>query len=363
MAQTIATREGYGETLVELVKEGYDIMAVEADLSGSTTTKKLQDLDPKRLVNVGIAEQNMIGVASGLSLVGKTVFTGSFAAFGTGRCYDQIRNTVCYAGLNVKVAPTHAGISVGPDGGSHQMLEDVSLMRGLPGMNVLIPADYWAAKQAVRIAATTPGPFYIRLGRAKVPTVYEEGTVLELGKSYVLREGTDVTLVAGGIEVAQALLAADELAKDGISAEVIDVFSVKPFDKPTLLASIEKTGCVVTCEEHSTVGGLGSAVADIIGENHPCPSSASACVTCSARAASPMSCLQNTAWMPSASLPRPRRHRAQVAGDSTRSPLCHFERSVAKSRNLPTRDLSTPVPGGTSSRDDRGPRWRPLQSR
>ncbi|MFR7755388.1 MAG: transketolase family protein, partial [Bacteroidales bacterium] len=149
--------------------------------------------------------------------------------------------------------------------------EDVSLMRGLPGMNVLIPADYWAAKQAVRIAATTPGPFYIRLGRAKVPTVYDEHTVLELGKSYVLREGDDVTLVAGGIEVAQALIAADQLAAEGISAEVIDVFSVKPFDKPTLLASIEKTGCVVTCEEHSTVGGLGSAVADIIGENHPVP--------------------------------------------------------------------------------------------
>ena len=270
MAQSIATREGYGETLVELVKEGHDIMAVEADLSGSTTTKKLQDYDSSRLVNVGIAEQNMIGVAAGLSLAGKIVFTGSFAAFGTGRCYDQIRNTVCYASLDVKVAPTHAGITVGPDGGSHQMLEDVSLMRGLPGMNVLIPADYWAAKQAVRIAATTPGPFYIRLGRAKVPTVYDEHTVLELGKSYVLREGDDVTLVAGG-EVAQALIAADQLAAEGISAEVIDVFSVKPFDKPTLLASIEKTGCVVTCEEHSTVGGLGSAVADIIGENHPVP--------------------------------------------------------------------------------------------
>ena len=271
MAQSIATREGYGETLVELVKEGHDIMAVEADLSGSTTTKKLQDYDSSRLVNVGIAEQNMIGVAAGLSLAGKTVFTGSFAAFGTGRCYDQIRNTVCYASLDVKVAPTHAGITVGPDGGSHQMLEDVSLMRGLPGMNVLIPADYWAAKQAVRIAATMPGPFYIRLGRAKVPTVYDEHTVLELGKSYVLREGDDVTLVAGGIEVAQALIAADQLAAEGISAEVIDVFSVKPFDKPTLLASIEKTGCVVTCEEHSILGGLGEAVAAVLGEQCPVP--------------------------------------------------------------------------------------------
>ena len=271
MAEMIATRAGYGETLVELLNEGIDIMAVEADLSGSTTTKKLQDAEPSRFVNVGIAEQNMIDVAAGLSLAGKIVFTGSFAAFGTGRCYDQIRNTVCYASLNVKVAPTHAGVTVGPDGGSHQMLEDVSLMRGLPGMNVLVPADYWAAKQAVRIAATTPGPFYIRLGRAKVPCVYDENTVLELGKSYVLREGEDVTLVASGVEVAQALEAADILAQEGIEAEVIDVFSVKPFDKPTLLGSLKKTGCVVTCEEHSTVGGVGSAVADIIGENYPVP--------------------------------------------------------------------------------------------
>lgn len=266
-----ATRAGYGETLVELVGEGLDIMAVEADLSGSTTTNKLGKAHPDRLVNVGIAEQNMIDVAAGLALAGKTVFTGSFAAFGTGRCYDQIRNTVCYGELDVKVAPTHAGVTVGPDGGSHQMLEDVSLMRGLPGMRVLVPADYTAAKQAIRIAAKTPGPFYVRLGRAKVPRVYEEGFELELGRAYVLREGDDVTLVANGVEVAEALQAAEQLASQGISAEVIDAFSVKPFDKETLLASVRKTGCVVSCEEHSTVGGLGSAVADIIGENCPVP--------------------------------------------------------------------------------------------
>lgn len=267
----IATRAGYGETLVELAAEGVDVMAVEADLSGSTTTKKLGEAYPERLVNVGIAEQNMIDVAAGLSLAGKIAFTGSFAAFGTGRCYDQIRNTVCYANLNVKVAPTHSGVTVGPDGGSHQMLEDISLMRGLPGMNVLVPADYWAAKQAIRIAASTPGPFYVRLGRAKVPEVYDAQTTLELGRSYVLSEGTDVTVIAAGVEVAQALKAKELLAAEGISAEVIDAFSVKPFDKETLLASVKKTGCVVTCEEHSTVGGLGSAVADILGENYPVP--------------------------------------------------------------------------------------------
>lgn len=267
----IATRAGYGETLVELAAEGVDVMAVEADLSGSTTTKKLGEAYPERLVNVGIAEQNMIDVAAGLSLAGKIAFTGSFAAFGTGRCYDQIRNTVCYANLNVKVAPTHSGVTVGPDGGSHQMLEDISLMRGLPGMNVLVPADYWAAKQAIRIAAATPGPFYVRLGRAKVPEVYNAQTTLELGRSYVLSEGTDVTVIAAGVEVAQALKAKELLAAEGISAEVIDAFSIKPFDKETLLASVKKTGCAVTCEEHSTVGGLGSAVADILGENYPVP--------------------------------------------------------------------------------------------
>ena len=267
----IATRAGYGETLVELAAEGVDVMAVEADLSGSTTTKKLGEAYPERLVNVGIAEQNMIDVAAGLSLAGKVAFTGSFAAIGTGRCYDQIRNTVCYANLNVKVAPTHSGVTVGPDGGSHQMLEDISLMRGLPGMNVLVPADYWAAKQAIRIAAATPGPFYVRLGRAKVPEVYDAQATLELGKSYVLSEGTDVTVIAAGVEVAQALEAKELLAAEGIDAEVIDAFSIKPFDKETLLASVKKTGCVVTCEEHSTVGGLGSAVADILGENYPVP--------------------------------------------------------------------------------------------
>ena len=270
--EALATRAGYGETLVELVERGADIMAVDADLSSSTTTAKLGNAYPERLVNVGIAEQNMIDIAAGLSLTGKTVFTSSFAAFGTGRCYDQIRNTICYASLNVKVAPTHAGITVGPDGGSHQMLEDISLMRGLPGMRVLVPADYWSAKRAIELAANTPGPFYIRLGRSKLPQIYDENTKFELGESKALRSGDDVTIVAVGVEVIQALEAADILQEThNISVEVIDAFSVKPFDKKTLLESVQKTGCVVTCEEHSTVGGLGSAVGAIIGENFPVP--------------------------------------------------------------------------------------------
>ncbi|MGI6220958.1 MAG: transketolase family protein [Coriobacteriales bacterium] len=264
-----ATRAAYGETLVELVGEGMDVVAVEADLSGSTTTKVLGEAYPGRLVNVGIAEQNMIDVAAGLSLCGKTAFTGSFAVFGTGRVYDQIRNTVCYSKLNVKVAPTHAGISVGPDGGSHQMVEDIALMRVLPNMRVLVPSDYASAKAAIRIAAENEGPFYVRLGRAKLPQVHEVGDEFALGKAKVVREGTDVTIVACGAEVAEALVAAEHLAVEGVEAEVIDAFCIKPLDAETILASAAKTGKVVTAEEHSIIGGLGSAVAEVLAENLP----------------------------------------------------------------------------------------------
>ena len=264
-----ATREAYGETLVELAQQGMDVMAVDADLSGSTTTKKLGAAFPQRLVNVGIAEQNMIDVAAGLSLTGKVVFTGSFAVFGTGRVYDQIRNTVCYSNLNVKIAPTHSGVSVGPDGGSHQMVEDISLMRTLPNMRVLVPSDYMSAKAAVLIAATTPGPFYVRLGRAKLPQVYDTAEGFSLGRANIVREGVDVTVVACGAEVDQALRAADLLAQQGIEAEVIDAFSIKPLDVETIVASAAKTGAVVTAEEHSIYGGLGSAVAEALCEHQP----------------------------------------------------------------------------------------------
>jgi transketolase len=266
-----ATREALGATLVELASEGVDVVAVEADLSKSTTTNKLADAYPDRFFNVGIAEANMIDVAAGLAVSGKVAFTGSFAVFATGRAYDQIRNTVCYSGLNVKLTPTHAGITVGPDGGSHQMVEDLALMRVLPGMRVLVPADFNAAKAAIRCAAQTPGPFYVRLGRATLPEVYPEGTEWELGKANVLRAGTDVTLAACGVMVAEALAAAKRLERSGISAEVIDVATIKPIDAETIIASAKKTGAVVTCEEHSIIGGLGSAVAEVLGENAPTP--------------------------------------------------------------------------------------------
>lgn len=266
-----ATRAAFGATLIKLVEEGVDVMAVDADLAGSTTTGKFAEAYPDRMVDVGIAEQNMIGVASGLALAGRTVFTGSFAVFGTGRCWEQIRNTVCDSNLNVKVAPTHSGITVGPDGATHQMLEDIALMRVLPNMRVLVPADYSAACAAIRLAATTPGPFYIRLGRAVVPEVYGDDFACDLAFANVVREGADVSLMACGVEVAEALKAADLLAQDGISAEVVDVMSVKPLDEETILASAAKTGRVVTVEEHSVYGGMGSAVAELLGEKHPVP--------------------------------------------------------------------------------------------
>ena len=250
-----ATRAAYGATLAELANEGLPVVAVDADLTGSTTTKKLADAGfADRLFNCGIAEQNMVDVAAGPAATGHIAYTGSFAVFGTGRAYDQIRNTVCYSNLDVKIAPTHAGISVGPDGGSHQMLEDVSLMRGLPNMRVLVPADYAAARAAIRLAAETPGPVYVRMGRA-----------------YVLREGSDATIVACGVEVEQALKAAQMLAAEGVEVEVIDAFSVKPLDEDTVLASVGKTGRAVVAEEHSVCGGLGSAVAETLARSNPAP--------------------------------------------------------------------------------------------
>ena len=269
-----ATRAAFGVTLAQLADEGIPIVAVEADLSGSTTTAKFAAAKPeyaKRLFNCGIAEQNMTDVAAGLALAGNVAFTGSFAVFGTGRAYDQIRNTVCYSNLNVKITPTHAGISVGPDGGSHQMLEDISLMRGLPNMRVLVPADYATAAAAIRLAACTPGPVYVRMGRESVPCVYADDIQLALGGSFTLREGADATVVACGLEVCEALIAVEQLAEQGISVELIDAYSVKPLDVQAIAASAAKTGCVVTAEEHSVYGGLGSAVAEALAGTCPVP--------------------------------------------------------------------------------------------
>ena len=273
-SQKKATRAAFGATLIELAQEGLPVVAVDADLSGSTTLAKFassSEENAKRFFNCGIAEQNMVDVAAGLALAGNVAFSASFAVFGTGRAYDQIRNTVCYSGLDVKICPTHAGVSVGPDGGSHQMLEDVSLMRGLPGMTVLVPADYAAARAAIKLAAKTPGPVYVRLGRASVPCVYDPEVELEVGRAYVLREGSDVTIVANGIDIDEAMKAAGLLHEKGIEAEVIDAFCVKPLDGDTILASARKTGRVVVAEEHSVYGGLCSAVSELLAQNEPTP--------------------------------------------------------------------------------------------
>lgn len=270
--QKLATRAALGKTLVELANEGMSVVAVDGDLSGSTTTKKLADAGfENRLFNCGIAEQNMVDVAAGLSLAGNIAFTGSFAVFGSGRAYEQIRNTVCYSNLNVKITPSHSGISVGPDGGSHQMLEDIALMSALPNMKVLVPGDYASACAAVRLAANTPGPIYVRLGREAVPAVYESSEGFEMGGAYVLREGSSVTILACGAEVEQALQAAAQLEAEGISAEVIDAFCVKPLDVATIVKSVEKTGKLVVCEEHFQYGGLGSIVASALAQVHPVP--------------------------------------------------------------------------------------------
>lgn len=266
-----ATREAFGETLIELADAGVNVCAVDADLAASTTLAKLGEKYPNRFVDVGIAEQNMMDVAAGLSLTGRIAFTASFAVFGVGRCYDQIRNTVVDTGLNVKICPTHAGITVGEDGATHEMLEDIAMMRTLPGMRVLVPADYWSAKAAIKIAAETDGPVYVRLGRHKVPEVYDETFTGGLPYAGVLRKGSDVTICAAGVEVAQALQAAELLSKQGIDAEVIDLFSIKPLAEDVILESVAKTGHVVTVEEHMVYGGVGSAVAELLAEKHPTP--------------------------------------------------------------------------------------------
>ena len=266
-----ATREAYGEALAELVAENKKIVVLDADLSGSTKTANAKKVAPERFFNMGIAESDMIGHAAGFATSGFIPFASSFSMFCTGRAWEQIRNSVAYPHLNVKVCGTHAGITVGEDGATHQSLEDIGMMRALPQMRVLVPADYNATKAALRLAAEADGPFYVRMGRHKVADIYDESFKGGLPFANVLREGTDVTIAACGVEVAQALAAADLLAEEKISAEVIDVFSIKPLDEEVILASAEKTRHVVTVEEHNVATGLGAAVAELLAEQLPTP--------------------------------------------------------------------------------------------
>ena len=268
----IATRESYGNALKELGEEFPDLVVLDADLAAATKTSTFQKAYPDRHIDCGIAECNMMGVAAGLSLVGKIPFVSSFAMFAAGRAFEQVRNSIGYPHLNVKIGATHAGITVGEDGASHQCNEDIALMRTIPGMVVMCPADDVEAKAAVRAALEHEGPVYIRFGRAAVPVINDRPDYkFEIGKGSVLREGTDVTIVATGICVDSALGAAEMLAADGISAEVVSICTIKPLDEDIIVNSAKKTGKVVTVEEHSVIGGLGSAVCDCLCAKLPTP--------------------------------------------------------------------------------------------
>ena len=261
-----ATREAYGEALRELGGQNENIVVLDADLSGSTKTAMFKKEYPTRFFNAGIAEQSMIGTAAGLAAAGKTAFASTFAVFATGRAFEQIRNSVCYPKLNVKVAATHAGLTVGEDGATHQAIEDVAIMRALPNMTVLVPADAAEAKAVVRWAAEYNGPVYIRLGRSGVPDVFDETYEFKFGKAVTLKEGKDVTLIGMGIMTSAALEAAEMLAEEGISATVLNMPTIKPIDEDAIVAAANATGAIVTCEEHSIIGGLGSAVAEVLAE-------------------------------------------------------------------------------------------------
>ena len=271
MADKIATRESYGAALVELA-EKYDFVVMDADLAEATKTVKFKKAYPARFFDCGIAEGNMMSVAAGIATTGKTVFASTFAMFAAGRAFEQVRNSIGYPHLNVKIGATHAGITVGEDGATHQCNEDLALMRTIPGMTVVNPSDAVEAKAAVEAALNTEGPFYLRFGRYAVPVINDNADYkFELGKGVLLADGSDVTLVATGIMVAMALEAKELLAAEGISARVINIHTIKPIDQAILEKAAAETGAIVTAEEHNVIGGLGSAVAEAVGESCPVP--------------------------------------------------------------------------------------------
>ena len=271
MAEKLATREAYGNALVELA-EKYDFVVLDADLAEATKTVKFKKAYPERFFDCGIAEGNMMSVAAGIATTGKTVFASSFAMFAAGRAFEQVRNSIGYPHLNVKIGATHAGITVGEDGATHQCNEDIALMRTIPGMTVVNPADAVEARAAVEAALTTEGPFYLRFGRYALPIINDEKTYrFQLGKGIELAPGTDLTLVATGLMVSVALEARDLLAAEGISARVVNIHTIKPIDGAILEKAARETGAIVTAEEHSVIGGLGSAVAETVAETCPVP--------------------------------------------------------------------------------------------
>jgi transketolase len=269
--EMIPTRDGYGEGLIAAAEKNKEIVALGADITASTRVDWFRDKFPERFFNFGIAEQNHIGVAAGLSLAGKVPFVTNYGVFLAGRSWDQIRTTVCYANLNVKLGGAHGGISVGADGATHQALEEISIMRCLPNMKVIVPADSFETKKATEAAAEMYGPVYIRFGREKVPVITNEDTPFEVGKAYCVKEGKDAAVIACGAMVYQSLVAAEELEREGISVMVINNHTVKPLDAETIIEAAKLTGAIVTAEEHQIAGGMGSAVLELLAQNCPVP--------------------------------------------------------------------------------------------
>lgn len=271
MVEEVSLREAYGQTLADLGRENPDIVVLDADLCPSTMTRYFLEAFPERLFNLGVAEQNMVGIAAGLAATGKIPFASTFAVFAPGRCFDQVRMSIIQPRLNVKIVVTHGGISVGEDGSSHQAIEDISLACSLPGLNVIVPADAVETTQAVRLAAATEGPFYIRLGRPKIPVIFDDKYKFELGKAVTLRQGAAATIFAIGIMVNAALQAADELGKEGVSCSVINMPTLQPLDEAAIAKAARETGCIVCAEEHLEHGGLGSLVAQAVARTQPVP--------------------------------------------------------------------------------------------
>ena len=266
-----ATRDAYGKALVELGEKNPNVLVLDADLAAATKTGAFKKAFPERFFDTGIAESNMMGVAAGLATTGYTVFASSFAMFSAGRAFEQVRNTIAYPHLNVKIGATHAGISVGEDGASHQCCEDIALMRSIPGMVILNPADDIEARAAVLAAAEHDGPVYMRFGRLAVPRIFDEDYKFEIGKAVTLKEGSDVTIIATGLMVNEAIEAAKVLEAEGVSVELINMHTIKPLDKEAVIKAAKKTGCIVTAEEHNVIGGLGDAVCDAVCEEYPVP--------------------------------------------------------------------------------------------
>lgn len=264
-----ATRESYGSALALIGKENENIVVLDADLSKSTKTNVFLNEFPDRFFNVGIAEQNLMGVAAGLANIGKIPFASTFAVFATGRAFEIIRNSICYPKLNVKIAATHAGITVGEDGGSHQSIEDIALMTALPNMTVIVPADDKEATAAVKAAAEINGPVYLRFGRCATPDLYDENYKFEIGKGSLLRDGNDITIIATGMMVSKAIDAAKILEKEGVTARVINMATIKPIDEEIIIKAAKETKGIITAEEHSIIGGLGDRVSAVVCKNHP----------------------------------------------------------------------------------------------